>query len=150
MMIDHKAFDRRPITVADLPDDEALLLWSIRRIVVAWPRSHVVQAALHSRYGDAGLGVEHLIRCLLVGVSRHTSRQLIVGDPNCTLVIGDEPALLMIIRLPESAASALIALTGNPCADCLAPLAAAYGVATAPGRGGRLSDTRAAALPDRA
>jgi hypothetical protein len=124
MLIDHAPF-RRPLAVADLPDDAALLLWSLRRMVIAWPRCHTVHAALHVRYGDTALGIEHLLRCWLLGVSRHARRQLVIGDPNCALLLGDEPALLAILdRAAASgdAATALVALTGNPCAGCLLPL----------------------------
>ncbi len=122
MLIDHDAF-RRPQRVADLPDDEALLLWSLRRLVVAWPHCHAVHAALHARYGDAALGVEHLLRCWLYGLSRHARRQLTIGDPNCALLLADEAALLGVLHAGDRGA-ALIALTGNPCAGCLTPLAA--------------------------
>ncbi len=126
MYIDHDAF-RRPTTLADLPPDEALLLWSLRRMVIAWPRCHTVHAALHARYGDTALGVEHLLRCWLLGVSRHARRQLVIGDPTCTLLLPDEAVLLAVVRgaTPADAAeAALVGLTGNPCAGCLAPLAA--------------------------
>lgn len=134
MLIDHDAFrpDARtpaPATcLSDLPGDEGLLLWSLRRMVVAWPRCHTVHAALLARYGDDGLGVEHLLRCLLTGVSNHARRKLVIGDPNCTLLLADEGALLFALRPstpPAAAADALVALTANPCAGCLLPLATA-------------------------
>lgn len=124
MLIDHAPF-RRPLAVADLPDDAALLLWSLRRLVIAWPRCHTVHAALHARYGDAALGIEHLLRCWLLGVSRHARRQLVIGDPHCALVLGDEAALLAVLDRAAASgdvATALVALTGNPCAGCLVPL----------------------------
>ena len=124
MLIDHESF-RRPLAVADLPDDAALLLWSMRRLVIAWPRCHTVHAALHRRYGDAALGIEHLLRCWLLGVSRHARRQLAIGDPHCALVLADEAALLMVLSRSatgDDAAPTLVALTGDPCAGCLVPL----------------------------
>lgn len=127
MLIDHAPF-RRPLAVADLPDDAALLLWSLRRQVIAWPRCHTVHAALHARYGDAALGIEHLLRCWLLGVTRHARRQLVIGDPNCALVLADEAALLGVLGRAAAGgdvATALVALTGNPGADCLLPLVAA-------------------------
>lgn len=112
---------------ADLPGDEGLLLWSMRRMVVAWPRCHAVHAALHARYGDDALGVEHLMRCWLIGLSRRARRQMVIGDPTCTLLLPDEGSLLFVLR-PSSdetaAASAIAAVTGNPLATCLLPLAA--------------------------
>ena len=126
MLIDHDAFRRQPTVWGDLPGDEGLMLWSLRRVVVAWPRCHAVHAALQARYGDDGLGVEHLLRCWLLGLSRHARRQLVIGDPHCALLLADEGALLYILRpatLRDAAAAAIIELTGNPCADCLLPLA---------------------------
>ncbi len=127
MFLDHDAF-RRPLAVADLPDDEALVLWSWRRLVVAWPRCHAVHAALHRRYGDAALGVEHLLRCWLDGVSRHAHRRVAIGEPTCALVLADEMMLLTVVRsaTPQAtAAASLAALTGNAAAAGLLPLAAA-------------------------
>ena len=123
MLIDHNAF-RRPAAVADLPDDDALILWSLRRLVVAWPRCHTVHAALHLRFGDAALGIEHLLRCLLVGIARHADRGLAIGDPTCTIVLPDEADLLAAVRPGADAAAALNRLTGDPRAACLVPLAA--------------------------
>lgn len=132
MLIDHDAFRSQPRAScwADLPGDEGLILWSMRRLVVAWPRCHAVQAALHARYGDDALGVEHLLRCWLTGVSRHARRQLVIGDPLCGLLLADEGALLFILRrsTPDAArAAAIEALTGAPAATCLAPLAESLG-----------------------
>ncbi|MGI4876362.1 MAG: hypothetical protein ACRYG4_02615 [Janthinobacterium lividum] len=129
MLIDHDGFNRGPEDPGGwdaLPGDEALLMWSMRRMVVAWPRCHAVQAALHARYGDEALGVEHLLRCWLTGVSRHARRRLVIGDPNCAMLLPDEASLLFVLRraTPPVAAAAMIeALTGNPCAACLLPLA---------------------------
>ena len=124
MLIDHTAF-RRPPAVADLPEDDALILWSLRRLVVAWPRCHTVHAALHMRFGDAALGVEHLLRCLLVGVARHARRRLAIGDPNCAVVLPDEADLLAAVRPGDDIAATLARLTGEASATCLLPLAAA-------------------------
>lgn len=126
MYLDHDAFRRPPSVWADLPGDEGLLLWSLRRMVVAWPRCHAVHAALLARYGDEALGVEHLLRCWVLGVTRHAKRRLVIGDPNCTLLLADEGALLYALRPATSAAdagAALVELTGNPCSECLVPLA---------------------------
>lgn len=130
MFIDHERFDHRQPAGgscwADLPGDEGLLLWSLRRLVVAWPRCHAVQAALHARYGDDGLGVEHLLRCWLTGLSRYARRQLVIGDPHCTLLLPDEGSLLFILRPstdPAAAARAIADVTGDPLAVRLLPLA---------------------------
>ena len=136
MLIDHDGFNRRErprdgTSLSDLPCDEGMLLWSMRRMVVAWPRCHTVQAALHARYGETALGIEHLLRCWLTGLSRHARRQLVIGDPNCTLLLPDEGALLFILRPTtpaEAAAEAIETLTGNPCAACLMPLVTSLAV----------------------
>ena len=129
MYLDHDVF-RRPLAVADLPDDEALLLWSLRRLVVAWPRCHAVHAALHMRYGDAALGVEHLLRCWLDAVSQRAQRRLAIGAPTSALVLADEALMLLVLRpaTPAAiAAASLAALTGDSEAAHLLPLAAALG-----------------------
>ena len=82
----------------DLPDDEALLLWSLRRLVVAWPASRAVEAALHRRWGDDGTGVMQLLRCWLVGLAARTGRSLSIGDPACALLLADEAAMLSAWR----------------------------------------------------
>nr|WP_295664006.1 hypothetical protein [Polymorphobacter sp.] len=130
MLVDHQAFRREPPIApnvwTDLPGDEGLILWSLRRMVVAWPRCHTVQVALHVRYGDDGLAIEHLLRCWLLGLSNHARRRLVIGDPNCAMLLADEGVLLFVLRpaTPEVAAGqALVDLTGNPCAACLLPLA---------------------------
>lgn len=130
MYFDHDGFNHRPAGGScwtDLPGDEGLMLWSMRRMIVAWPRCHAVQAALHARYDANALGVEHLLRCWLTGLSRHARRQLVIGDPNCTLLLPDEDRLLTVLRpsTPEPvAAGAIAAVTANPLAVCLLPLAA--------------------------
>lgn len=117
----------RGLRWTDLPDDEALLLWSLRRMVIAWPRCHVVHAALHRRFGDDALGVEHLLRCWLTGIARHAARPLQLGDPACALILPDEDALLYALRSPGCAA--LAGLCG-PGAATLLPLTAALAALT--------------------
>lgn len=113
----------RGLRWTDLPDDEALLLWSLRRMVIAWPRCHAVHAALHRRFGDAALGVEHLLRCWLTGIARHAVRPLQLGDPACALILPDEVALLCALRARDDD-PALTGLCG-PAAAGLRPLTAA-------------------------
>ena len=117
----------------DLPDDEALLLWSVRRMVVAWPRCHAVHAALHRRFGDDALGVEHMLRCLLIGLARHATRPLRLGDPACALLLPDEALLLLALRNsgdPARAGTAIEALSGAPAAACLLPITVALAALT--------------------
>ncbi len=113
----------------DLPADEALLLWSLRRLVVAWPTSLAVEAALHRRWGDEGTGVMQLLRCWLVGLAARAGRSLTIGDPACSMLLADERAMLVVWRQAwdgEYVGDALTALcTRDP--DGLVPLACALG-----------------------
>lgn len=118
----------RGLRWTDLPDDEALLLWSLRRMVIAWPRCHAVHAALHRRFGDDALGVEHLLRCWLTGIARHAARPLSLGDPACALILPDEGALLHALRARDDDA-ALASLCG-PAAAALRPLTLALAALT--------------------
>lgn len=108
-----------------LPADEALMLWTLRRLVVAWPGAPAVMVALHRRWGDEGLGVLQLLRCWLAGVGRQARRPLTIGDPACALLLPDESAMLAAFRHPASTATTLDDLCGE--AGRLTPLAAALG-----------------------
>ena len=125
----------------DLPDDEALLLWSLRRLVVAWPASRAVEAALHRRWGDEGTGVMQLLRCWLVGLAARAGRSLTIGDPACALLLPDEGAMLFAWRQAwsgEQAAAALAQLCARD-PDGLLPLAQALGGFSARATGGSFS-----------
>ena len=99
MLIDHSAFEHGdPYRWHDLPGDEALLLWSLRRLVVAWPRCHAVPAALHRRWPESSLGIEHLLRCFLTSLGRHARRPITIGDPNCAALLPDEAAILAVLH----------------------------------------------------
>ncbi len=114
----------------ELPADEALLLWSLRRILVAWPRCRAVEVALYRRWGDDAVGVGHLLHCWLHGLARYAGRPLTVGDPACALLLPDEGAMLYVLRhahAPERAGPALASLCGREGTAVLLPLAAALG-----------------------
>ena len=117
----------------DLPPDEALLLWSLRRLVVAWPRCHAVHAALHRRFGDDALGVEALLRCWLHGLAGHATRPLRIGDPACAHLLPDEAAMLSAFRhaATDGGAAAIDELCGRPAAAVLGPIARALAQASA-------------------
>ncbi len=113
----------------ELPDDEALLLWSLRRLVIAWPGCRAVEVALHRRWGDDGPAVAHLLRCWLWGLAARSGRPLTIGDPACALLLADEGAMLFAWangECPERAAAALASLCVRD-AGALLPLAAALG-----------------------
>lgn len=108
---------------------EAQLLWAIRRLALMRPigaaRCHAVHIALQQDFGDAGLGIEHLLRCWLVGLSRLATRRLAFGAPACPLLLPDEAALLRVLRAAnhdDVARTALVALAGAPAAADLLPL----------------------------
>lgn len=128
------------VAVAAIGTVEARLLWSLRRLALMSPvgsaRCPTVHAALQRDFGDAGLGIEHLLRCCLVGLSRLATRRLAIGAPACRLVTADEAALLRIMRSVDGedahlhdaeARDALAALAGNGAAQALLPLFAALG-----------------------
>jgi len=115
------ATERGPAWTA-LPDDEALLLWSVRRLVIAWPRCHTVHAALNQRYGDAAADVETLLRALLMTVTRHARRPLAIGDPACAVILADERSLLAAVRAPATAASCLAHVVEARALPCVVQL----------------------------
>lgn len=103
---------------------EARLLWAIRRLALMQPigaaRCHAVHIALQQDFGDAGLGIEHLLRCWLVGLSRRADRPLRFGEPACPLLLPDEAALLAILRSNDDTAKVrLMALSGPRTAPLL-------------------------------
>jgi hypothetical protein len=114
--------------VEELAPVEARLLWAVRRLALMQSlgaaRCHAVHIALQQEFGDVGLGVEHLLRCILVGLSRVTVRRLGIGAPGCELVTADEAMLLAL--LGGAGGEALLAgLTGSATAARLLPLFAA-------------------------
>lgn len=117
----------------DLPANEALLLWSLRHLVAAWPRCHTVYAALHRRFGDDSVGVEALLRCWLYGLAQHATRPLLIGDPACARILPDEAAMLFAVRHADrpSGAAAIDRLCGRAAAATLRPIAQAIVRATA-------------------
>lgn len=112
----------------ELPEDEALLLWSLRRLVVAWPASRAVEAALHRRWGDESTGVMQLLRGWLVGLAARAGRSLTIGDPACAKLLPDERAMVFAWRQAASGftAPALASLCARD-PDGLLPLARAIG-----------------------
>jgi hypothetical protein len=118
-----------PQAVQNLPGDSRTLLAAVRHMIIAWPRSPAAHAMLIDRYGGGGGGIEHLLRCLLVGIGRTTRRRPAFGSPCCALVLPDEAELLDSIGLDgaEPDPSALARLTGNPEAERFAAIARLIG-----------------------
>ena len=129
MFVDFNSSDHWPRQHADgISEDGALLIWSMRRLVVAWPRCHAVNIALQRRFGEEGLGVEHLLRCWLAGLAMHAARPLSFAHPGAAAILPDEGAILFVLRSadrPEPAGSALAGLCGTEAARTLLPLALA-------------------------
>lgn len=120
-------------SVDELAAGEARVLWALRRLALMQPlgtaRCHAVHIALHREFGDAGQGLEHLLRCWLVGLSRRARRPLAIGTPACPLLTDDEAVLIGVLRRPDGrGAAALVGLTGTAEAAALLPLFAAIGV----------------------
>lgn len=117
-----------PRPVEALEPVEARLLWALRRLALMQPlaaaRCHAVHIALQQEFGDSGLGVEHLLRCILVGLSRVATRRLQIGSPACGLVTADEAVLLMLLE-GRPGRGVLVELAGSGEAARLLPLFAA-------------------------
>lgn len=102
------------------------LLWALRRLALMQPigtvRCHAVHIALQQDFGDHGLGIEHLLRCLLVGLSRRADRHLVFGEPACALLLPDEAALLAVLRSDACDCEAALAALAGPQAAALLPI----------------------------
>ena len=122
-MLDTDVQPLRPLALAGLDANSARLLWSLRRLALMAPlgsaRCQAVHVALQRDYGDAGLGIEHLLRCLLVGLAGRAPRRLAIATPGCAILTGDELSMLALFSEPSP--SALVALAGAA-AEALLPL----------------------------
>ena len=115
-----------PWRLSALPAGEAMLVWGLRRLALLRPigqaRCHALHIALQQSAGGDGLGIEHLLRCLLVGLARCTDRPIGLAQPSCPLLTPDEVLLLTALRAGSGAGLARLA---GPRAAALAPLLAA-------------------------
>ena len=104
---------------------EARLLWAMRRLALMQPigaaRCHAVHIALQQDFGETGLGIEHLLRCIMVGLARVSARRLVMGAPGCGVLLPDEAVLLALID-GSAGRLALTGLTGAAGAAGLMPL----------------------------
>ena len=98
---------------------------ALRRLAIMQPigaaRCHAVHIALHQDFGEAGMGVEHVLRCIVVGLARTATRQLVIGEPGCAIVMADEATLLALME-GTTGHAALIAMAGTKDAVRLMPL----------------------------
>lgn len=120
----HGASEKREL-VGALGATDARLLWALRRLAIMQPigaaRCHAVHIALHQDFGEAGMGVEHVLRCIVVGLARTATRQLVIGEPGCAIVMADEATLLALME-GTTGHAALIAMAGTKDAVRLMPL----------------------------
>lgn len=110
--------------VSTLAPAESTLLWAMRRMALLQPlgaaRCHAVHIALQQDFGDTGLGIEHLLRCCLVGLARVATRRLAIGAPACPMLTADEMVFLGLVRRPDE--RALVGLAGSAGSAALLPL----------------------------
>ncbi|EMD81746.1 hypothetical protein [Pacificimonas flava] len=125
-MLKADTMTRPPQGWTTLPPESRALLWATRHMVMCWPGCPSVTAALIEVLGEEAMGGEHLLRCLIVGISRRAHRRIEFGSPACRQVLPDEELLLEAIGLDgaEPAPDALRLLTGCGKAPALAPLTA--------------------------
>jgi hypothetical protein len=114
----------------ELTEAQRDLLWCLRRLAMQRPlgcgRDPQVHALLQRRFGEAGLGLEHLLRCLIVGLARRAVRPLILHVPCRAAITDDERRLFWALRSaerPARAAALLAPLTGTRSEELLPLLA---------------------------
>lgn len=122
MFVDHGGFGFPGGSGSDGGDTatEQELLWCLRRLALARPlgagRDAHVHIALQRRFGDQGLGVEHLLRCLVVGLAQRAVRAISLHRPCCVLRSDDEWRLLLALRdagRPARVAALLAPMAGQ-------------------------------------
>lgn len=106
------------------------LLWCLRRTAMHAPgcmgRDPHVHLLLQRRFGDGGLGLEHLLRCLVMGLAQRATRPIRLNRPCRAPVSPDEWRLLTALAdagRPQRVAAVLAPLTGSRGGE-LAPLLA--------------------------
>lgn len=117
----------------DGPDMSAVqrdLLWCLRRQAMQRPlgsaRDANVHALLQRRFGEHGLGMEHLLRCLIVGLARRAIRPVLLHMPCRAAISEDERRLLWALASAEQPArvTALLAPMAGTRGAELVPLLA--------------------------
>jgi hypothetical protein len=103
------------------------LLWCLRRLAMVRPlgsaRDAHVHALLQRRFGETGLGLEHHLRCLIVGLAQRAVRPIRLHLPCHGAVAEDERRLLL--ALVEAGRAGRVAAV-------LAPMAGSRGGELAP------------------
>ncbi len=106
------------------------LLWCLRRMAMLQPIGSVrdahVHALLQRRFGEHGLGIEHLLRCLIIGLARRAVRPLLLHVPCRAAITEDERRLLWAlgtIDWPAQSTALLAPMVGTRGAELLPLLA---------------------------
>jgi hypothetical protein len=127
----------QPRRARSLAPVERQLLWSLRHIAQMRPigsaRSHSAHAALQRDFADAGLVIEHLLRCWLFGLAQRSATLLRFNEPACPLLSDDEARLFGVLRAAadEPARAALLLAGFGTAAPALLPLFVAVVAAVA-------------------
>jgi hypothetical protein len=105
---------------AGLSATQRELLWCLRRLAMVRPlgraRDAHVHALLQRRFGEQGLGLEHLLRCLIVGLARRAVRPVRLHLPCHGAVADDEQRLLLALAdapRPKRVAAVLAPMAGS-------------------------------------
>lgn len=106
------------------------LIWCLRRTAMLRPlgrgRDAHVHLLLQRRFGDAGLGLEHLLRCLIIGLAQRAKRPISLHRPCQPGISPDEWRLLTALAdagRPARVAAVLAPLAGSRAGE-LQPLLA--------------------------
>ncbi len=106
------------------------LLWCLRRLAMMRPlgqaRDAQVHAFLQQGFGEAGLGLEHHLRCLIIGLARRAQRPIRLYMPCHEALAADEQRLLLALAdsgRPARVAAVLAPMAGSRGGE-LAPLLA--------------------------
>lgn len=115
---------------AGLTRSQRDMLWCLRRLAMVRPlgqaRDAHVHALLQQRFGEQGLGLEHHLRCLIVGLARRAQRPISLHLPCHGALAPDEQRLLLALaesRRPARVAAVLAPIAGSRAGE-LAPLLA--------------------------
>jgi hypothetical protein len=122
-----------------LPPHLRDLLWCLRRTAMLRPlgqgRDAQVHLLLQRGFGDGGLGLEHLLRCLVVGLARRATRPIHLHQPCRPQISDDEWRLLTALaqaRQPPRVAAVLAPLLGSRGGELAPVLAGIAGLLPAP------------------
>jgi len=110
------------------------LLWCLRRTAqnpamhapACMARDQHVHLLLQRRFGDSGLGLEHLLRCLVIAIARRATRPVLLHRPCRPQISADEWRLITALGeagRPARVAAVLAPLAGRRAGE-LQPLLA--------------------------